>query len=50
MKAIEQYFPVVLYMMLYKAVLTFGPLGDETLKSRGGGLPYKNDWGARRTF
>ena len=26
MKAIEQYFPVVLFVMLYKVVLTFEPL------------------------
>ena len=31
MKATEQYFPVVLFIMLYKAVLTFEPV-DETLK------------------
>ena len=31
MKAIEQYFPVVLFIMLYKVVLTFEPV-DETLK------------------
>ena len=31
MKAIEQYFPVVLFIMLYKAVLTFGSV-DEILK------------------
>ena len=31
MKAIEQYFPVVLFIMLYKIVLTFESL-DEILK------------------
>ena len=31
MKAIEQYFPVVVIIMLYKAVLTFESV-DETLK------------------
>ena len=31
MKAIEQYFPVVLFIMLYKVVLTFESL-DEILK------------------
>jgi len=31
MKATEQFFPVVLFIMLYKAVLTFDPV-DETLK------------------
>ena len=31
MKATEQYFPVVLFIMLYKAVLTFESL-DEILK------------------
>ena len=31
MKATEQYFPVVLFIMLYKVVLTFGS-GDEILK------------------
>ena len=31
MKATEQYFPVVLFIMLYKAVLTFESV-DETLK------------------
>jgi len=31
MKATEQYFPVVLFIMLYKAVLTLEPV-DETLK------------------
>ena len=31
MKAIEQYFPVVLFIMLYKMVLTFEPV-DEILK------------------
>ena len=31
MKATEQYFPVVLSLMLYKVVLTFEP-GDEILK------------------
>ena len=31
MKAIEQYFPVVLFIMLYKVALTFESL-DETLK------------------
>ena len=30
MKAIEQYFPVVLFIMLYKVVLTFEPV-DEIL-------------------
>ena len=30
-KAIEQYFPVVLFIMLYKVVLTFEPV-DEILK------------------
>ena len=28
MKATEQYFPVVLFIMLYKVVLTFGFLGE----------------------
>ena len=32
MKATEQYFPVVLFIMLYKVVLTFGSV-DEILKS-----------------
>ena len=32
MKAIEQYFPVVLFIMLYKVVLTFESM-DEILKS-----------------
>jgi len=31
MKAIEQYFPVVLFIVLYKVVLTFGSV-DEILK------------------
>ena len=31
MKAIEQYFPVVLFTMLYKVVLTY-QYGDEILK------------------
>ena len=31
MKATEQYFPVVLFIMLYKVVLTFGYV-DEILK------------------
>jgi len=31
MKAIEQYFPVVLYIMLFKVVLTFESV-DEILK------------------
>ena len=31
LKATEQYFPVVLFIMLYKVVLTFEPL-DEILK------------------
>ena len=31
MKATEQYFPVVLFIMLYKAVLTFASV-DEILK------------------
>ena len=31
MKAIEQYFPVVLFIMLYKVVLTFETV-DEILK------------------
>ena len=31
MKAIEQYFPVVLFIMLYKVVLTFESM-DENLK------------------
>ena len=31
MKAIEQYFPVVLFIMLYKVVLTFESV-DELLK------------------
>ena len=31
MKATEQYFPVVLFIMLYKVVLTFES-GDEILK------------------
>ena len=28
MKAIEQYFPVVLFIMLYKVFLTFESVGD----------------------
>ena len=28
MKAIEQYFPVVLFIMLYKVVLTFEPVNE----------------------
>ena len=28
MKATEQYFPVVLFMMLYKVVLTFKSVGE----------------------
>ena len=28
MKATEQYFPVVLFSMLYKVVLTFEPVGE----------------------
>ena len=28
MKATEQYFPVVLFIMLYKVVLTFESVGD----------------------
>ena len=28
MKAIEQYFPVVLFIMLYKVVLTFESVGE----------------------
>ena len=31
MKATEQYFPVVLFIMIYKVVLTFDSM-DETLK------------------
>ena len=31
MKAIEQYFPVVLFMMLYKVILTFESV-DEILR------------------
>ena len=31
MKATEQYFPVVLFIMLYKVVLTFTPV-DEILR------------------
>ena len=31
MKAIEQYFPLVLFIMLYKMVLTFGS-ADEILR------------------
>ena len=31
MKATEQYFPVVLFIMLYKVILTFAPL-DEILE------------------
>ena len=31
MKATEQYFPVVLFIMLYKVVVTFEPV-DEILK------------------
>ena len=31
MKATEQYFPVVLFIMLYKVVLTFEPV-EEILK------------------
>ena len=31
MKATEQYFPVVLFIMLYKVVLTFEPV-DEIMK------------------
>ena len=31
MKATEQYFPVVLFIMLYKVILTFDSV-DETLK------------------
>ena len=31
MKAIEQYFPVVLFIMLYKVILTFESV-DEILK------------------
>ena len=31
MKATEQYFPVVLFIMLYKVILTFVPV-DEILK------------------
>jgi len=31
MKATEQYFPVVLFIMLYKVVLTFDSV-DETLR------------------
>ena len=34
MKAIEQYFPVVLFIMLYKVVLTFESV-DEILVSGG---------------
>ena len=32
MKAIEQYFPVVLIIMLYKVILTFEFVADEILK------------------
>ena len=28
MKATEQYFPVVLFIMLYNVVLTFEPVGE----------------------
>ena len=28
MKATEQYLPVVLFIMLYKVVLTFGPVDE----------------------
>ena len=28
MKATEQYFPVVQFIMLYKVVLTFGPVDE----------------------
>ena len=36
MKAVEQYFPVVLFIMLYKAVIASCP--EETLK-----LDYSNE-------
>ena len=32
MKAIEQYSPVVLFIMLYKVILTFEFVADEILK------------------
>jgi len=32
MKATEPYFPVVLFIMLYKVVLTFESVADEFLK------------------
>ena len=39
MKAIEQYFPVVLFIMLYKVVLTFESV-DEILKFDHSGKSY----------
>ena len=38
MKATEQYFPVALFIMLYKVVLTFESV-DETLK-----FDYSNEY------
>ena len=32
MKATEQYFPVVLFIMLHKVVVTFESVADEILK------------------
>ena len=40
MKATEQYFPVVLFIMLYKVVLTFESV-DETLASPAGAFSLK---------
>ena len=39
MKATEQYFPVVLFIMLYKVVLTFEYL-DEILESKHSNKSY----------
>ena len=43
MKATEQYFPVVLFIMLYKVVLTFGSV-DEILKCSAVCYAVQSDW------
>ena len=43
MKAIEQYFPVVLFIMLYKVVLTFESV-DEILKCHHSNESYSEQY------
>ena len=40
MKATERFLPVVLFIMLYKVVLAFGPVG-EMLKSDHSNISYR---------